>query len=103
MRISGSALTAHSPISDPVTPVTDIAVSTKVTSSVRTKATRYLWRQYHTRRRATTSSASSSRPAPKRLARGISLWARTSIPPRKAMTKKNVASSDQPSGQSWTA
>ena len=42
MRISGRALTAQSPISEAVTPVSDIAVSTKVTSSARTNATRYL-------------------------------------------------------------
>ena len=61
------------------------------TTSTSQNSRRNFVRQYQTRRRATMSSSTSSWPAPYRLARGMSLWARTSTKPRKAMTSDEGA------------
>ena len=62
MRISGSALAAQSPSSDPREAGEGHRRQHEGDEERRTKATRYLCRQYQTRRRATMSSSSSSRP-----------------------------------------
>ncbi len=78
-----------------------IVISSATTNSATSHTSwRYLRRQYHSRRREMTSWSRSWASAPYSDGAGISLWASTSISPRKAATPSSVKTSAQPSGQS---
>ena len=78
-------------------PVIDWKKPMTATSTPKMPAIHTTWRtflrQYHRRRRATTSCSAYSLLCPYMLGAGMSLWASTSTRPRKAMTPMNVPSS----------
>ena len=87
--------------SPPVKALIAIAISVSRADDAATQVhRRYLRRQYHRRRRDTTSSLRSSRSAPYSDGAGISLWASTSISPRKAAMPSSVPTSAHANGHS---